>query len=281
MSFSEAQLLAYYQFEDQHPILVDVGAHRGSFARTYVEKGWRVIAFEPERRNLEYLKNDLGQYSRVDIINKAIHEQGYQKVPFYVSDIYHGIHALKPFDDTHYHAYDVETIRLDDALEQMGIMNLSLLKIDVEGSDLFALRSIDLDKFRPEIIIVEFADNRSLNVYGYSYRDMVEFAQNHGYLAFVSEWSSGDSYASDNIRPNYQWLGCHKYPLAHEPAWGNLIFIPTSDEEKFRNTLSAYLEELESQAEYSQTIIGLTKSRLKKYGKRIPGAKRIYRRVYK
>jgi FkbM family methyltransferase len=49
----------------------------------------------------------------------------------------------------------VPSTTLNDLLEREGITKIDLLALDIEGQELPALRGIDLDRFRPELVIAE------------------------------------------------------------------------------------------------------------------------------
>lgn len=243
--FSEHELIATYRFRSNKPFLVDVGAHNGLVTRIFAEKGWRILAFEPERRFYAIFKHNLAEFKNVICISKAVSDVSGKTVPFYVSDKYWGVHSLKPFHETHRLAYEVETITLNDALKELKIETVTLLKIDVEGADFLVLKGFDVKKYRPELIIVEFMDDRSRLHFGYTHHDVASYMKNRGYSTFVSEWEPLTEYSREGFpRPYRKWIQCTPYPLDHEPAWGNLIFVPERDKDKFITTVEAYLKNL-------------------------------------
>jgi len=270
MRFSEHWLLATYRFRSQHHLLVDVGAHRGDITRVFVQQGWRVVAFEPEHKNRAAFMRDLADVENVTCIPKAVADVTGDIVPFYLSDEHYGIHSLKPFHKTHRLSYEVETITLNDALEELKIQSVTLLKVDIEGADFQALKGFDFSKYNPELVMVEFMDERSLPHFGYSHHDVAAYMKERGYNTFISEWEPIKEYAREGVAPSHVWVQCVPYPLDHEPAWGNLIFVPDGDIDKFHATLESYLANLKL------SKIG---DRLRDQIKKIPGAQAVYRLI--
>lgn len=244
MTFSEHHLLLRYPYRSAAPTLVDVGAHRGAFSRSFADKGWRVVAFEPEQRNRAAFTQTLAGYGNVTCLPLAVSDVAGQRVPFYTSSEHHGIHALRPFHPTHQPAYEVETITLREALPPLGVTGVTLLKIDVEGADFLALRGFDLAVGQPEVVMLEFMDERSRANFGYTHHDVVAYMREAGYAAFVSAWAPITSYAREgDVADPHTWIECRPYPLSYEPAWGNLLFVPQADRERFAQALAIYLRE--------------------------------------
>ena len=242
IEFSERDLLVSFPYRGSDPTVVDVGAHVGSFSRPFFKLGWRVIAFEPEPQNRAAFQRSLGSSPRVTCIPKAVSDQTGQLVPFYVSDKHFGIHSLRPFDATHRQSADVETVRLDDALRELDVPSVNVLKVDIEGADFLALRGFDFTKYRPELAMIEFMDSRSVPNFGYTHHDVASFMAERDYVTYVSEWAAIEHYAiAGQPGEQHTWLQCSRYPLDHESAWGNLIFVPRESVEVFERCLQSYL----------------------------------------
>ena len=270
--FSELQLISSYPFSDNHDkTLIDVGAHQGCFSLEFALKGWQVVAFEPEKRNHQLFANRLKDFDKVACRLEAVSDVSGEHIPFYTSDKHYGIHSLMPFHESHELAYEVKTIRLDDALLQLNTSTVTLLKVDIEGADFLALRGFDFERYRPELVMIEFMDSRSQPNFGYTHHDAVSYMRDKGYIAFVSEWAPIQEYGREGVEtPPHLWLQCSPYPLDHEPSWGNLIFVPEQDRKKFELTLARYLTELKR----SQTM-----GQIKALVKKVPGVENIYRRL--
>jgi len=244
MRFAEHELLATYDYTSMQPLLIDVGAHRGRVSLVFARKGWRIIAFEPEPENRAAFERNLADFDQVYCSPKAVTDVTGLRVPFYVSDEHNGIHALKPFHETHRLAFDVETVCLNDVLAELGVASVTLLKVDIEGADFLVLKGFDFNKYRPELAMTEFMDDRSSRYFGYSHHDVVAYMAERGYGPFVSEWAPITEYGRTGLGDSHVWLQCAPYPLDHEPAWGNLIFVPISDIHKFNSTLRIYIGRL-------------------------------------
>jgi FkbM family methyltransferase len=272
MNFSELDLILKYNFISQAPCLVDVGGHEGGVSLAFAKKGWSVIAFEPEEINRkEFLKN-LSGFDKVVCIPKAISNVEGEKIPFYVSKEHYGIHSIKPFHDTHEFAYEVETTTLNKALQAYNIHSIAFLKIDIEGADFLALQGLDFQQYKPEVVMVEFMDERSKINFNYTHPDMTNYMQSQGYTCFVSEWGKIKEYGRKGINSEpHQWIRCVPYPLPKEakPEWGNLIFVLEKDKSKFEKHLKYYLKSLETnnKAKFINNIKLLIK--------KIPGIQRM------
>lgn len=247
LGFSETELLARFPYEDTtDPTFVDVGAHVGSSSRPFAERGWRVIAFEPEPENRRELERNFREFAGFHCVPKAVTDVAGQTVPFYVSEEHWGIHSLKPFHATHRPAFLVETVRLDGELDELRVNEVTVLKIDIEGADYLALRSFDFSRFRPQMVMCEFMDERSEKHFGYTHHDMAKYLQDREYAVFVSEWAPIVEYARKD-RPSqhpHRFLRCARYPLDHAPAWGNLIGVLPERVKEFEQVLTAYLAEI-------------------------------------
>ena len=247
MEFSEHEVIATYKFRSKKPFLIDVGAHNGHVTRIFAKNGWGVLAFEPEQKFYAALKRNLAEFKNVTCVSKAISDVN-GKRSFYVSDTYWGIHSFKPFDKTHRLAYEVETVTLKDVLEEFKVETVTFLKVDVEGADFLVIKGFDFKKYHPELVIVEFMDSLTQAHFGYSHHDIASYMNNRGYVTFVSEWEPITEYSREGFpRPYRKWIQCAPYPLDHEPARGNLIFVPEGDKDKFRETLESYLKDLKQE----------------------------------
>jgi len=247
-NYSELNLLLRIQFQgDGELTFVDVGAYRGGFSHAFAKRGWRVIAFEPEPTNYHYCCLRNSRYPAVSCIQKAVSDVSGREIPFYIEEHHPGRGSIKQVGVSHNSKILVETTRLDDALAEMNVDQVTVLKTDTEGADFPCLKGFDFERYSPEIVMVEFLDSRSEKHFGYTYHDMVAYMQDYGYQAFLSEMGplTKSGRANQIGNSSYQFLRVTSYPIDHEPALGNIIFVPREKVQQFEHSLSIYLSDLE------------------------------------
>jgi len=75
-----------------------------------------------------------------------------EHVPFSTSSGHYGIHPLRLFNPSHVVAYEVVTMRLDDSLEELKAKNVTLMRMDTEGTDFSAFKGFYFQKCQLELI---------------------------------------------------------------------------------------------------------------------------------
>lgn len=211
-------------------VMIDVGAHVGSTSIPFARSGWQVYSFEPEPYNFSRLKQNVGQIANVTIVHKAVTESGDQVTLFKSSDHW-GIHSIKPFHATHSEEHVVDSVRLDEFIENHGIAWVNLLKVDTEGGDFGVIKSLNFEHTSPQIVMVEFMDSRSKPHFGYGYRDMIAFMEQKGYQAYVFSYSPIQEYGREGqVTHSSRLLNISSYqPQMDDPDWGNIIFCKKDD----------------------------------------------------
>lgn len=217
---SEASVIAALLHDwPRDSIMIDVGAHHGSELKPFVERGWRVYAFEPDPVNRADLERRFGDHPRVLIDPRAVSEVDRVDVPFFRSDQSTGISTLAPFHATHYESDRVSTVRLDRFCKERRIDRIDYLKVDTEGHDLFVLRSLDWEQLSPAAVQVEFEDAKTVPL-GYDFHALAQYLVDRGFDVWVSEWHPVVAYGR-----RHDWARLAHYPteLSDKHAWGNLL----------------------------------------------------------
>lgn len=167
-------------------IVLDVGANIGyltlKFARTCSD-GY-VYSFEPDSQNYQALRTniELNRLNNVTTIKKALGAQDGQEILYKYFPGNPGTNRILPEKPNVKHQLEcVEVIPLDKFVEQEKISRIDLIKIDVEGYEIFTLKGAQqlIKKWNP-ILFVELVEVNQ-NQQGYTCLSLVEYIESMGY----------------------------------------------------------------------------------------------------
>jgi FkbM family methyltransferase len=173
---------------------VDIGANLGMFtllAAACVGPGGRVIALEPSKRERERLEANvkLNGFANVRVIAAATSDVPGNARLHVAREPNSGHNTLGAFiyDVREELAEEVELIRLDDA----GIDHVDVMKLDVEGAEVKALRGAArlIDRCRPTVLVE--VNDRSLGNQGHRSAEVWEFFLSRGYSMHGFDEASG------------------------------------------------------------------------------------------
>jgi len=144
--------------------VLDIGGHVGYYTRLLtglVGDGGRVVAFEPHPRNHAMLKQNVGNHPSVTLLQVALADkEGTAELHDYLmmsasgslhydesirdvqlstlsdQDIAPRMKGFKP------QTFTVRTAPVDALLEELGIMSVDVVKMDIEGAEMGALRGM-------------------------------------------------------------------------------------------------------------------------------------------
>jgi FkbM family methyltransferase len=216
--FSEAALIQQHFGRRRGGMMFDVGAHFGESHRPYLERGWHVMAFEPDPSNRSRIRTTPGA-GTLDLLDCAVGERPLADAAFYASDESTGVSTLVPFIASHKPVCRVQVRTLDEVCQERAMTRCDFLKIDTEGHDLFVLRGFPWDRMQPEVILCEFEDRKTQPL-GYDDRALGEFLTVRGYAVFLSEWDPIERYGGQHT-----WRRAVRFPVSLLDArgWGNFI----------------------------------------------------------
>ncbi|MEM2571381.1 MAG: FkbM family methyltransferase [Thermoproteota archaeon] len=182
-------------------VFIDVGAFVGIYSFSLVGDSRLVIAVEPNPSALEVIKrnvllNRLGD--KLIVVPLVCHERDNMTVNFNywkVSDNAYKAGLSGIFNKNAPYTTKVRTITLDTLVEKLKLACADIIKIDVEGAELFVLRGAMklLTTHRP-IILIEIMDNNMpdcLDMFGkvgYTvFGPLTQYKGNANYLAVPKE----------------------------------------------------------------------------------------------
>ena len=171
-------------------IFIDIGANVGAYslvASRLVGKSGKVIAFEPASKSFLRLVKNISLNGITNIIpeRKAIIDRSIQTDLYISGNQDLGMSSIYHHDSETGLTEKVEATSLDDYIENKGITRVSLIKIDIEGSEFLALKGMRkvLTNMRPKILI-ELKEKTLANS-GYSEKDVLDLFEKTGYSRFI------------------------------------------------------------------------------------------------
>jgi FkbM family methyltransferase len=167
--------------------VVDVGANIGQLTMLFAQTIPHVYAFEPfpgkaERIREQLRLNDLE--GRVFVSEKALSNLSgrlrFESPP--TSN--EGTGSLIAGNNRDGAIVEVEAVRLDDEIQQHGWTNIGLVKMDIEGAELFALQGMErLLATEHPILIVEM-NAKMMGFAGYTEATLIAYLQEFGYECY-------------------------------------------------------------------------------------------------
>lgn len=144
-------------------IAIDCGAHIGVFSVALIQAGFggKILAYEPNRQNFQYLAKNCQQFSQVEVYNTAVGlktEEIYACCEFPASqtgrwkvceqgDIMH-----KRDSKTHYDRWPC----VDLAAVILAQEKVDILKLDLEGHEALLVNEMSMPALsKPKVIILE------------------------------------------------------------------------------------------------------------------------------
>ncbi len=168
----------FAQQPPDHRVFVEVGAfdgvHYSNVRRLVEHHGWSGVSIEPVGRNFENLTRSYAGHPvrciRAAASNTpgevALHVSSYPHLPQWGSDVASISGADNARWEKRYQAsWSREVVparTLTSILDEAGIRGFDLLTIDAEGHDLEVLESLDLDRFQPQLVVIEYGSRREL-----------------------------------------------------------------------------------------------------------------------
>jgi len=166
------------------PVVYDVGGNCGWFSLRAAQAGAAVWAFEPVPETADVLERNLSRHDRAVVVRTAVGERaGRASMHIYSSSGNNSLveRSLPPDHPLrHEGIIEVPVIALDDFASRGDVAAPTLLKVDVEGFELPALRGARdvLARARPAVLL-EWAENTA-NDAGYHRDDIVAELRAHG-----------------------------------------------------------------------------------------------------
>jgi FkbM family methyltransferase len=177
---------------------IDAGANMGLysvFAARRVGPRGKVLSLEPSGREFEILQKNVKLNSLINVltIRKALADRA-SEVELSVAPLdQSGHNTLGAFgyDTPLDHRERVQAERLDDVVYGEGLTRVDVIKMDIEGAEMAALRGAveTLRQFKP-VLLIELSD-RSLQHQDTSSREVLGWLEQQGYRMFGFDPATG------------------------------------------------------------------------------------------
>jgi len=182
-----------YSLVKKGDIIFDVGTNIGetllNFAKLTGEKGY-VYGFEPDEENYRNVQKNisLNNFKNIHVFNNAVSDKKETVKLSVVEPHNRGMNRiLEPGSDEGYQYSIIEAITLDDLVAENKIERIDLVKIDIEGYEMHALKGAlqMLKKFKP-VLFVEIAYTRLIKL-NTSPNEVMKFLEDLGYKIFHAQ----------------------------------------------------------------------------------------------
>ena len=170
---------------------IDIGANMGLytlFAAHRVGESSCVLAIEPSTREMQTLKDNVEQnaFGNVRLYPTALSD-GASEVELLVARLQNSGHntlGAFGYNTTLDHKEKARAMRLDELVQSETLSRVDVVKMDIEGAELAALRGAGetLERFRP-VVLLELSD-RAPHHQSSTSADVLALLTQHGYRFF-------------------------------------------------------------------------------------------------
>lgn len=163
----EKEAIRAYFDHRREGVVVEVGANdplRHTSQSLHLEKelDWRCVLIEPHPE-LAQQARELRKSAQVFEF-ACVSSDGLGEISFYIpikgedTEVHSHAAIEKNIDDhnyAHHRELRVQSKSLTSILDESNLVEIDLLSIDVEGAELEVLKGLDLEKYRPRLILLE------------------------------------------------------------------------------------------------------------------------------
>jgi FkbM family methyltransferase len=248
-TYSHGDLMVFDQLVQAHDYVLDLGANIGwysLFAAQIVKHGGKVFSFEPNEKNYKKLVSNIETNLLTTVVipyQYAIWDENTEG-NLKCSTTNFGDHILNPKIDmiSHQESQKVTCVSIDSWLktEQIDASRISLIKLDIQGSEIAAFDGMKkfFQHYRPAIVTEH--SPLHFKALGYSPFDMLSFMDRYDYVPFYINGAHGLEKKQVLSHVNLQqFIEITNQLLNSDGAGIDLVLIERSQAQKFANEFCA------------------------------------------
>ncbi len=164
-------------------VVLDLGAHIGTFALLAAHRGFEVIAVEASPINVAMLEASI-RHNELDItvVHAAVGDRSGT-----VRFGHRGPHG-QVVSGWHAGAFDVPLRTVDDIVAELAVRVPALVKLDVEGSELAAISGMrDVLQREPRPLVLYESNTHTLRMFGVTSNELVRPFEDLGFGVYVAD----------------------------------------------------------------------------------------------
>ena len=206
------EFIFMHRFLTNEMVALDIGANLGEYSLFMAKRlsAGKVIAFEPMEKMVSILNENikLNKLSNIQVCHFGLSNQNGVAQVHEVDDVHEGLGTFFLGDRKSKVATQVALKKLDDEVNSFQVNRIDFIKIDIEGSELYALKGgkETILKFKPHILIE--INEPTYKAAGYS-------------VAEVEAFFDEVNYSPYQVSKTGKLVSCKSLP-----AFGNVIFVP-------------------------------------------------------
>ena len=186
-------------------VVFDIGANQGIYACAFaalVGPRGRVIAFEPQKYAVDVLQHNirLNGFYQIIVQQAAVSDQEGSAV----LDVSQGAVSASIVRDFggRVGAAEVMTMTIDTVAKRLKLDRVNMIKMDIEGAELLALKggAETLRRYKPIIVLEATPDDAASHWF-----EIVGLLLNYGYQAFLFDAAGGLERITDLVHWNQQY----------------------------------------------------------------------------
>jgi FkbM family methyltransferase len=168
-------------------VFVDVGANIGIYTLTAAQKvsEGKVYSFEPFEQNHKSLLKNIGLNTFKNIkVEKLAVAESEKTISLFYDEKDKNLGMVSSYNESKQNETKLKAIALDEYASKNNILKISMIKMDIEGNELFALQGMKtvLKTHKPKLLIE--VDSEILKRAGYTSSDIFSFLELMDYERF-------------------------------------------------------------------------------------------------